>query len=186
MIKVFTGPMYAAKSLSLIQVAKERQKQNINNIICFKPSKDTRDMSKIKSRDSKDTLDAYVIKDLSEIKEFLNDDIDTIIIDEIQFLSGDVLELLWLTIYKDIDIYIAGLDKTSEMTPFNIMPNILTIATEVVKLKARCNDCEGDAEYTYCLVEKKEDILVGSNQYIPLCKKCLRLKLPKNSNTQNN
>ena len=49
MIKVYTGPMYAAKSLGLIQAAKVRQKQGINNVVCFKPSKDTRDMSKIKS-----------------------------------------------------------------------------------------------------------------------------------------
>lgn len=173
MIKVFTGPMYAAKSLGLIQAAKVRKRPDVDNVICFKPSKDTRDMSKIKSRVVEETLDAYVIKDLSEIKNYINDDIDTIIIDEVQFLSGDVQELLWLTIYKNIDIYIAGLDMTSELTPFNIMPNILAIATEVIKLKARCQDCGNEAEYTYCLVNKTEDILVGNSEYIPLCKNCL-------------
>ena len=146
MIKVYTGPMYAAKSLGLIQAAKVRQKQGINNVVCFKPSKDTRDMSKIRSRVIEETLDAYVIQDLSQIKDFIDEDTDTIIIDEVQFLSGDVQELLWLTIYHNIDIYIAGLDLTSELTPFNIMPNILAIATEVYKLKARCQDCGKEAE----------------------------------------
>ena len=177
MIKVYTGPMYAAKSLGLIQAAKVRQKQGINNVVCFKPSKDTRDMSKIKSRVIEETLDAYVIQDLSQIKDFIDEDTDTIIIDEVQFLSGDVQELLWLTIYHNIDIYIAGLDLTSELTPFNIMPNILAIATEVYKLKARCQDCGKEAEYTYCLVEKNEEIMVGNSEYVPLCRDCLGKRL---------
>ena len=183
MIKVYTGPMYAAKSLGLIQAAKVRQKQGINNVVCFKPSKDTRDMSKIKSRVIEETLDAYVIQDLSQIKDFIDEDTDTIIIDEVQFLSGDVQELLWLTIYHNIDIYIAGLDLTSELTPFNIMPNILAIATEVYKLKARCQDCGKEAEYTYCLVEKNEEIMVGNSEYVPLCRNCLgkRLTLRRDS-----
>jgi len=181
MIKVFTGPMYAAKSLGLIQAAKVRKKKDIDNVICFKPSKDTRDKSKIRSRAIEDTLDAYVIKDLSQIKNYITEDIDTIIIDEVQFLSGDVQELLWLTIYNKIDIYIAGLDMTSELTPFNIMPDILAIATDVVKLKARCEHCGRDAEYTYCLVDKTEDIMVGNSEYVPLCRDCIS----KNINNKN-
>lgn len=183
MIKVFTGPMYAAKSLGLIQAAKVRKKKDIDNVVCFKPSKDTRDMSVIRSRAIEDTLDAYVIQDLSQIKDYITENTDTVIIDEVQFLSGDARELLWLTIYNKIDIYIAGLDMTSEMTPFNIMPDVLSIASEVVKLKARCEDCGKDAEYTYCLVEKNEEVLVGSSEYIPLCRDCLgeRLELRRNS-----
>ena len=179
MIKVFTGPMFAAKSLGLIQAAKVRKKPNINNIICFKPSKDTRDVSIIKSRAIEETLDAYVISDLSQIKDYITPEIDTIIIDEAQFLSGDTSELLWLTIYNKIDIYIAGLDLTSDLTPFNIMPNILSIATDVVKLRARCNDCSDEAEYTHCLVNKDEDILVGDREYIPICRNCLSKRLVK-------
>lgn len=184
MIKVFTGPMYAAKSLGLIQAAKVRQKPNVENVICFKPSKDTRDKSKIKSRAIEETLDAYVIKDLSQIKDYVNDDIDTIIIDEVQFLSGDTQELLRLTIYNKIDIYIAGLDMTSELTPFNIMPNILSIATDVVKLKARCQQCGNEAEYTHCLVEKTDDVLVGNKEYIPICRDCLNKMLTNTKETQ--
>lgn len=181
MIKVFTGPMYAAKSLGLIQAAKVRQKKDKNNVICFKPSRDTRDKSKIKSRAIEDSLDAYVIQDLSQIQCYLTADIDTIIIDEVQFLSGDVQELLWLTIYDNIDIYIAGLDMTSELTPFNIMSDILAIATDVVKLRARCQDCGKEAEYTHCLVDKTEDILVGNSEYIPLCRNCLSRRLRRDS-----
>lgn len=187
MIKVFTGPMYAAKSLGLIQAATVRQKKDRNNVLCFKPSIDTRDKNKIKSRVIDKSLDAYIIQDLAQIKEFVTEETDTIIIDEAQFLSGDVQELLSLTIRDKIDIYIAGLDLTSEQTPFTIMPNILAIATEVVKLKSRCQSCGNEAEYTYCLVSKQDDVMVGNNGYVPLCRDCLyNIKsIKKDMNTLN-
>ena len=98
-------------------------------------------------------------------------------------VSGVFLLLFCLFIYNNIDIYIAGLDLTSELTPFNIMPNILAIATEVYKLKARCQDCGKEAEYTYCLVEKNEEVMVGNSEYVPLCRDCLgkRLTLRRDS-----
>ena len=173
MIKVFTGPMYAAKSYELIKTGILRKRLGENNVICFKPSKDTRDLSEIKSRDLTETLEAFVIQDLSQIKEYITDEVDTIIIDEAQFLTGSHLELIWLTIEYEVDIYIAGLDLTSELAPFGSMPGILSVADEIVKLKARCNDCGMEAKYSYCLIEKEGDILVGDQEYIPLCDKCL-------------
>ena len=177
MIKVFTGPMYASKSYGLINTYLKLINEEKDNIVCFKPSKDTRDKAKIKSRVIKTTLDAIVIKDFSEIKWHINEKTKVILIDEAQFISGDTQELLWLTIYNKIDIYIAGLNLTSELTPFNSMPNILSIATDVVNLYADCEDCGKDAEYTYCLVNKKDEILVGSDEYIPLCRDCLYKRL---------
>ena len=82
--------------------------------------------------------------------------------------------LLYLSIVKNIDFYIAGLSLTSEQIPFGIMPNILAVADEIVHLKASCSDCnKTNAIYTYCLEEKENDILVGSTMYIPLCRDCL-------------
>ena len=172
MIKVFTGPMYADKSKNLIdEYSKIWNKQRV---LCFKPSKDTREYSEIHSRNSNINIKAIVISSLDDILVYLDDTISTIIIDEVQFLTGNVSILNDLSIIRDIDIYIAGLSMTSELEPFGIMPEVLSIANEIVHLKAYCSDCNKyNAEYTYCLEEKDEDILVGSSMYIPLCQKCL-------------
>lgn len=177
MIRVYTGPMFANKSYNLIMEYYRNINENKNNIICFKPSKDNRDKSRIKSRATKMYLEAYVIKDLDEINKYLTPEIDTIIIDEIQFITGDVSELLRTSIMNNIDIYIAGLDLTSELKPFGIMPNILAIADEIYKCESDCKDCNDGARYTYCLVKKEEDILVGNMEYIPLCKECFKKKI---------
>ena len=68
MIKVYTGPMYAAKSLGLIQAAKVRQKQGINNVVCLKPSKDTRDMGDHLNYHGAYKVSAYLGKYLSKLK----------------------------------------------------------------------------------------------------------------------
>lgn len=173
MIKVFTGPMFSGKSTMLIETYNKIF--NKNKCLCFKPSKDKRDYSRLYSRDMKETIPAIVISDLSEIQKHIKEDTRTVFIDEVQFLSGDGSSLIDLSINKDIDIYIAGLSLTSELKPFGSMPNILAIADEVEHFKAYCYDCnKHNAVYTYCIADKSEDILVGNSQYIPLCSDCYR------------
>ena len=77
-----------------------------------------------------------------------------------------------LSINNDIDIYIAGLSQTSEHKPFGCMPNILAISNNIYNLKARCS-CGKTAYYTYCKVNKKDDVLIGDIEYEPICRKCL-------------
>ena len=76
----------------------------------------------------------------------------------------------------DLDIYIAGLNMTSEQKPFGIMPQILSIANEIVMMKASCNECNRDAIYTYYEGKKNKDILVGNEGYSALCARCLQKK----------
>jgi thymidine kinase len=177
MIKVFTGPMFSGKSTALIN-----EYTNIWNkelVKCFKPSKDNRDYSVLYSRNIKDKIPAKCIKSVDEIPNLIDSNTKTIFIDEIQFLTGDVRVLIDLSIMNDIDIYVAGLNMTSEQKPFGIMPQVLAIADEVQECKAVCYDCNRPASYTYSIKPKSDDILVGSSEYIPLCRKCLSLRLRK-------
>jgi thymidine kinase len=72
-----------------------------------------------------------------------------------------------------MDIYLAGLDMTSEQEPFLIMPQILAISDERVAVKASCYDCGREASYTYYDGKKDEAIKVGDEGYFPLCARCL-------------
>ena len=177
MIKVFTGPMFASKSYELIKEYLKKYDKEKDNIVCFKPSKDKRDKSFIKSRRLSTKVPAFIISDLSEIKNYLTPQTTTIMIDEAQFLTGDVSELVMLTIRDHIDIYIAGLNLASWSTPFGVMPDILSIASEIVILRAECRDCGRDAEYTYCIVPKEGEVLIGVDKYNPLCGDCLYMRI---------
>ena len=171
MIKVFTGPMFSGKSDALLN--EYDKKYHKSRILLFKPLIDTRDLGVVKTRNGKE-IEAILIEDLSDIKKYLNDKITTIFIDEANFLKGDINVLNELSIMNDLDIFIAGLNMTSEQKPFGLMPQILAIADEIVIMHASCNDCNRDAYFTYYEGTKNKTILVGSSGYIALCARCLR------------
>ena len=81
--------------------------------------------------------------------------------------------LLKLSIIEQYDIFISGLNLTTELKPFGSIPNILSISDNIIKLTSTCYYCGKHAEYTKCLVDKKQDIMVGSDEYIPICRDCL-------------
>lgn len=176
MIKVYTGPMFSGKSDELLKAYENIYHKS--KILLFKPKIDTRDYAVVKTRNNKE-VPAITINNLKEIYNFLEEKITTIFIDEANFIKGDISVLIDLSIKKDLDIYIAGLNLTSELKPFGIMPEIMSIADEIIYKHASCNECNRDASYTYYNGHKNKDIVVGNDNYIALCARCLRKKLNK-------
>lgn len=171
MIKTFTGPMHSGKTAAMIATYKKIW--NKDHILCFKPNRDTRDIGEIKSKDYDVTISSIGIDYFEDILNYIDDKTRTIFIDEVQLMEGNVNVLTYLSIIKDIDIYLGGLNMTSEQEPFLIMPYILAISDEVEVIKASCYDCGRDATHTYYEGNKVEKIKVGDEGYIPLCRRCL-------------
>ena len=169
MIKVYTGTMFSGKSTALIN--EYNKIQDKNSVVCFKPSKDTRDKSSIRARNVEDKIESIVINSFEEILLHIKEETKYIFIDEVQFIGGDFNVLTHLSLYRDLTIIVAGLNKTSELEPFGQMPQILAIADEIVILRTKCK-CGEVALYTGCIKEKNAEILVGDSEYEPLCRKC--------------
>lgn len=174
MIKVITGAMYSGKSYRVIELL---EGLDINRILLFKPKIDTRDNEFLKSRKSDITYKGILIDKIEEIKDYINEDTKTIVIDEAQFLIGDIQTIIDLHL-SGIDFIISGLNLTSDMEPFGIMKEIMCIATDIEILKAKCSKCGKEtAEYTQTKVCKATDILVdnekGEGIYFPICRECL-------------
>ena len=173
MIKVITVAMFSGKSFELIELLKAL---DMNTVKIFKPNIDTRDKGIIKSRATSKTYTALLIDDLKEIPQYIDNNTKTIVIDEAQFLTGDISIIVDLHL-KGYDFIIAGLNLTSERKPFGLMKDIMCIATDIKVLKAKCICCDRiNADYTYSIKNKKEDILVGE-YYIPICRECLGGKI---------
>lgn len=170
MIKVITGAMFSGKSFELIELLKAL---DMNTVKIFKPNIDTRDKGIIKSRVTLEAYMALLIDDLKEIPQYIDNNTKTIVIDEAQFLTGDISIIVDLHL-KGYDFIIAGLNLTSERKPFGLMRDIMCVATDIEILKAKCAVCGLiKAEYTYSANDKKEgDILVG-DKYFPICRECL-------------
>lgn len=178
MITTFTGPMHGGKSAAMINAYTGIW--NKEHIMCFKPRVDTRDGDEIKSGGLHIGVGSIFIDTFEDILEHYNDNITNIFIDEAQFIKGNPSVLSYLSIAKDVDIYVAGLNMTSEQEPFMTMPYILAISDNVVNCRASCLDCGREATYTYFEEEKTSDIVVGNDGYVSLCTRCLNRRLGAN------
>ena len=168
-INVFTGPMKCGKTQKILDEAKRQQIAG-KNIKVFKPKIDDRfSDNEVISRNGY-KIDAIRIEDISEIKQY---DADVYVIDEFQFLKGNLAELYKLA-QEGKKFYIAGLNLTSERKPFGSMGDLLCMSDNVQMLTAICENCRSEnAIYTYYTgTGKKGDVLVGEDCYIPVCRKC--------------
>lgn len=178
MIRSFTGPMFSDKSANLIDIYEDIWNKEIVGV--FKPRLDRRDGAEIKSkRYPSISVPAIVIDSIEEIKQIVIDkNYKTVLIDEAQFLVGNVSDLVDLSVILDVDFYIAGLNMTSEQTPFGIMADILAVSDEIKHIHGCCQDCNRPSTYSYATIEKLDVVKVG-NDYISLCPVCLKKRLMK-------
>ena len=168
-INVFTGPMKCGKTQKILDEA-QRQQIAGKDIKVFKPKLDNRfSNSEVVSRKGY-KLDAIEINNIEEIDNY---DADVYVIDEFQFLKGDLAELNRLA-KKGKKFFISGLNLTSERKPFGKMGDLLCMSDNVQILTSVCEVCRNDnAIYTYYKGDNKTgDILVGEDCYIPVCRKC--------------
>lgn len=168
-INVYTGPMKCGKSNKIIDEAK-RQMIAGKKIKIFKPEMDTclakdyimdRNGNKLKSEN---------ITNIEEIEKY---DADVYIIDEFQFLEGNV-DCIEKMAEKGKKFYIAGLNLTSERKPFGKMGDLLCVSDNVQTMTSICEICKREnAIFSYYkLGDKSGDIKIGDSEYIPVCRAC--------------
>lgn len=168
---IYTGPMKCGKTTKLIE--KFNEVKNINaKTFMFKPTIDDRfDKDAVVSRNGI-SVQAQCINSVDDLINYSYIG-DNLFIDEFQFLGGHISTIIRL-LNKGKNIYIAGLNLTSEKKPFGLMGELMCLATEVNIMKGNCDSCkkEGTGTFTFCEEHKTDDILVGDAQYLCVCNKC--------------
>ncbi len=178
MIVTFTGPMHSGKTEHMVDIYDKIY--NKECIKVFKPLRDTRDFCVMKSKTYEVEIPAIGIYRFEEILDYIDDKTRTIFLDEVQLMEGNLKVLSYLSIAEDMDIYLGGLNQTSEQEPFLLMPQILAISDKVDNIPASCYDCGREATLTYFEGNKIDAIKVGDEGYFPLCHRCLLKRRGKN------
>lgn len=164
------GSMYSGKTESMIRKVRRAEYAN-KKVQVFKPKKDNRyeDEEKIISH-SNDQVYAIAVADAYSLMLCVEKDTDVIAIDEAQFFDDFLIDaILALKRNRGVDIVISGLDMWSTGEPVILMAKLAAIANTVDKHQAVCIDTGMDAYVSYCLVDKKDNVLVGgSESYIAL------------------
>jgi thymidine kinase len=177
-IEVAIGPMYSGKSEELIRRMK-RAKIAKQKIIVFKPAIDNRYSKEDVVSHSGDSIGAIPIKESKDIYGYLDEDIQVVGIDEVQFFDGKIVDIAIDLADRGIRVICAGLDMDFRGEPFGPTPRLLAVAEFVDKLQAVCSVCGQPATRSQRLINEKPAkysdpiIQVGAvESYEARCREC--------------
>ena len=170
-IEVICGSMFSGKTEELIRRI-ERAKIAKQNVMICKPSIENRyDKDKVVSHDMK-AIDCIAVGDATDIIELCKNK-DVVGIDEAQFFNNNLVDVCNHLANKGVRIIIAGLDMDYEGNPFEPIPQLMSIAEDVTKVRAICIQCGDLANYSYRLVDEDNQILLGEKkEYEARCRIC--------------
>lgn len=109
-------------------------------------------------------------------------DADVLLINEGQFFS-DITRIL-----RQVDagkrVYICGLDGDFEKKRIGAFLDLIPHCDKVCKLTSLCSICRNGKEaiFSFRTTEETDQIVIGSDNYIPLCRACYQTETDKKYN----
>lgn len=186
-LEVVCGSMFSGKTEELMRRLKraEYAKQHVITIKHHIDKRKNQGATCIISHEGRERFAFAVGQNsvpLDKILELADHHVDVVGIDEVQFFSNEIIAIICALIQAGKRVIVAGLDLDFRGEPFGIMPILMSIADEVIKLKAICVQCGQDAHYTQRLIDgnpaRYEDsvILVGAEElYEARCRDCFQI-----------
>ena len=174
-LSLILGPMFSGKTSSLILKHREVERQTPHRRkIVVNYAGDTRyNPATILTSHDGVTVPCVLAFTLDMVRLDLSVN-DVIFINEAQFftdLHASVLELV-----NDLgkEVYVYGLDGDFRHERFGSILDLIPECDEVIKLRAICSTCgqANRAIFSQRLTGESEQVVIGSNNYAPLCRKC--------------
>lgn len=184
-VTVVCGSMFAGKSEELIRLAR-RSLYAKRKVQVFKPVIDNRYHQSMVVTHMGVQHEAEPVLNVIALRHAIQADTQTVLIEEAQFFDDSIVELCQELADEGCEVIVAGLDQDFRRKPFGPMPALLSIADEVVKLRAICMKCGAPASHTYRQIDGRpahEDdpiILIGATEkYEARCRNCFKLRTKK-------
>lgn len=181
-LEVICGPMFSGKSEELIRRLRRAQIAK-QEVAVFKHALDDRHNTVDIRSHNGHTLTGFATSDIDTILDVaLKNSVQVVGIDEIQFFSTDIIQVICKLIDAQKRVIVSGLDLDFRGVPFGPIPTLLAIADSITKLQAICTECGLEAHFTQRLVNNKpanyDDpiIQVGAQEaYQARCRGCYRI-----------
>jgi len=183
-VEVICGSMFSGKTEELIRRLKRAQIARVK-VQIFKPRLDERYSADHVISHSSLKLEATRIENAEEILGLLDDTARVVGIDEAQFFSAGLVEIVQRLANRGLRVIIAGLDMDYRGVPFGPMPQLMATAEYVTKMSAICTSCGNPASRSQRLVTKASPVegddnpvLVGGQEfYEARCRRCFEAPL---------
>ncbi|MDC3414938.1 thymidine kinase [Aquibacillus sp. 3ASR75-11] len=175
-VEVICGSMFSGKSEELIRRVRRATYGNLT-VRVFKPMIDNRFAEESVVSHNGNSFLAIPVDRSKDILKNIDQDIDVIGIDEIQFFDDQIVEIVDELANYGHRVIVAGLDTDFRGEPFGPMPKLMALSESVSKLNAICPVCGSPASRTQRLLNGQpasyDDpiILVGASEsYEPRCR----------------
>lgn len=177
-LEIICGPMFSGKSEELIRRLK-RTKIAKKPTVVFKPSVDIRRGTEFVTSHDGGKIPAFPVEHALMIPDLVPDEIEVVGIDEAQFFSHELIDVVLQLTEAGKFVIVAGLNLDFRAVPFGPMPILMAVADTVTKLSAICIICGNEAFFSQRLVDGKPAryndplIKVGAEEsYQARCREC--------------
>lgn len=169
-LNLIIGPMFSGKTTELLRIAKRLSSINLR-VLLLNYYEDKRYSDIEMSTHDKTSLPCQFISNFDNIEY---QDYDVICINEAQFLPK-LVKFSKKMLNENKTLYICGLDGDYKQEKFGELLDLIPLSDSITKLHAFCSICKDGthAHFTKRLVSNKYQKLIGSDQYIPVCRKHL-------------
>lgn len=171
-LNLIIGPMFSGKTTELLRIAKRLQSINLK-VLLLNYYEDTRYSNTEMTTHNKDGLPCTFIKHFDNLEY---DSYDIICINEAQFFNK-LIPFCKNVLSKNKTLYVSGLDGDYKQEKFGEILDLVPLCDTITKLHAFCKLCKDGthAHFTKRLVTNKSQKLIGTDEYIPVCRKHLNI-----------
>jgi thymidine kinase len=189
-LEIILGGMYAGKTSRLVEIYKQCNFCNIP-VAVINHSIDNRYDDELLSTHDKVKIPCIKTEKLFDVWAEtidMENDIDNIprindkfklatssviLINEGQFFT-DLEEFVKLVLANGKKVYVCGLDGDFERKKFGQILDLIPLCDKVTKLTSLCSICKDGTPgiFSKRITTEKEQTIVGSDNYIPVCRNC--------------
>ena len=111
---------------------------------------------------------------------------ETILINEGQFFSDIEEQVRILVEHSNKRVYICGLDGDFERKPIGNLLQLVPFSDHITKLKSLCSLCRDGTPgvFSFRTSHEVDQVVIGSSNYIPLCRDCYQKEARKKAATE--
>jgi thymidine kinase len=171
-LEIVMGPMFSGKTSKLIETFYQLKRDSLR-IRVINYSLDTRYDDKNLSTHDQWKIPCEFVSDLKSL-DVSEDDI--ILVNEAQFFPNLKETVLQWVEKENKDVRLYGLDGDFQRKPFGELLDLIPYSNNIFKLYARCHYCQVPAIYSHRVSQEKEQVVIGSDNYVPLCRQCFATK----------
>ena len=180
-LELILGSMFSGKTSKLQEIYRQYKFCN-SNIVVINYAGDTRYSDTMLSTHDKHMIPCIKSTTIQEVLDKhaeLIKSSSVIIINEGQFFN-DIEIVKNLVDNENKRIYICGLDGDFERNPIGNLLNLIPYCDNVYKIHSLCSSCKDGTRgiFTFRLSNETEQVVIGSDNYIPVCRNCF-IKLSK-------